>query len=385
MAKINLPPKKVTPTQLPPIPPPASLPPGISSGTLPLPVGRAVTAIDPARLTPDERKQLNLIGWKEGQPIPSNMAEIIDQVSKEMIADHEAGHNQLPVDPSTPPVKFSVTDIASLPLDQQEALKTRIAAAMQAQASPLPSRGPAAPLPQNIKTVETATVAAPVRPAPAGNVVPNPNYVAPPVAATAPTEEPAHVVESNVAPLTHCPNCKWDLKMTSDIEPSEMDRYAFLQSVLGLKPFSKEYRLFDGRLLFVFRTLSTSEIDVIYRQAYRERDRGEITTMNDFLERVMRLRCYLQLLRVYGDGLDHEMPDGLSTKTNAFAVETWNIADTELEPMKEIESYLLANIIRTETIQRLLHHQCMIFNRLVARLEALSDRPDFLKATGSLP
>src|ERR1019366_9320279 len=107
----------------------ATAPSGIT-GVLPLPVGKVVSSLNPERLLPEERAQLRLIGWKEGQPIPENMASIIAEVVKETQEDFSASLNELPVDPSTPPVKFKPIDVATLPPAQQAVIKEKIALAL---------------------------------------------------------------------------------------------------------------------------------------------------------------------------------------------------------------------------------------------------------------
>ena len=50
----------------PQVPPPAQMPPGVTGGNPPLPVGRAVKGV---RLTDSERNTLKAHGWEEGDPV----------------------------------------------------------------------------------------------------------------------------------------------------------------------------------------------------------------------------------------------------------------------------------------------------------------------------
>jgi hypothetical protein len=401
MAKVNLPRPAAIPTTGIGIPPPARMPAGITSGTPPLPPGRVVQVRDPKTLTPKERQALERIGWEEGSPIPTAAAPAIRAAQAEVAADIAVAKQQLAVDPSTPPTVLKTVNLEDLPPEQQskynqiidDAMRQELVnqAATEAAAPPKPSI-----LDNRTRYLDLGEPARVARPAPA--FVP-PGQVA--AAATAgvaagvtaainpkaqqATSEPvvADPVDP-VAPHTDCPHCGWDLRLPDIPEPETEEKQAFLQSVLGQKPYCKEYPLMGGALTAVFRTLTQREIDACFQQCYRERDQGKITTGVDFFTRLNRFRLYLQLQRLRSSNFDHDMPDGLSIYHAPQAATCWQSADGAVVTLEQVEDCVLKEVLRTETLCRVAQQSCDRFNRLTAKMEGMVDNTDFWKATGAV-
>jgi hypothetical protein len=187
--------------------------------------------------------------------------------------------------------------------------------------------------------------------------------------------------------LANCPHCGWDLAMPDMPEPSYGEKQAFLQSVLGQKPFVRDYDMFGGQVKARFRTLSTKEIDMIFKQVMFMRERNEIPTVEDYWELVNRYRVYLQLCRLEtssGEGFLHDLPMGYSEDTNPHAGSYWKfeVNDPRQTGLPLIEKYMLSEVMRTEVLQRTVTNLCGQFNRMVAKLEAVVDNSDFWNATG---
>ena len=373
------------------VPPAAGLPPGVI-GTMPLPAGKPVKLMDPARLLPAERKLLRQIGWVEGQPIPQDMAPAIQKIAKE-IKDEMAQAKLMPtIDPSTPPLQVNTIPIEQLPPEQQakyagilkDAMDEISTQAQQAAATEALTNPPE--WQKNMQFVDTAPSqpqAAP--PKPAGN--PKARQQAAGELTSPPTPQEAAAMnrtESPLAPLTNCPHCRWDLSLPDEPEPPLDEKQAFLQAILGEIPFVKEYHLLGGALTVVFRTLATREIDACFDQCFSEKSTRKITNDMDFFERLNRHRLHLQLQRMRSDQFDHDLPDGLDVTRNPNATAYWE-TDQNARPLEQIEEYMLKNVLKNESIVRIMQQQCNRFNRLVARLEALTANTDFWKPTVAAP
>jgi len=186
-----------------------------------------------------------------------------------------------------------------------------------------------------------------------------------------------------VAQLEFCPHCGWDLAMPDIPEPDDAAKQAFLVSILGHKPFIKTYDLMGGALSVTFRSLTSREIDQIYRQAYRERDRGELKNDADAWERINRLRLYLQLLQTRSNQASRDLPDGLSPATTPHATTHWSdtAGASSGELFLTVENHVLNHVLTTESIHRIVYQYLGQFNRLVSKMEAMTASPDFWKAT----
>lgn len=368
------------------------LPAGIQ-GNPPLPTGRAVAGISPGSLTPGERESLEAVGWTDDVPIPSNMAEILNQEQARRLAEEVP----MPVDPRTPPVKVTTVDINSLPSAEQQRLMNTMRAAVQnekltneAQAASMTSGITTPGLAEAMHAANQATAAfrgdtiEDDRTAPAATTTP---------ATPPPVPEATHVHESPTganAMMTNCPHCSWDLSQPDIAEPPHSDKMAFLHCLLGQSTYAKAYPLFGGNVEVTFRTLTTREIDTVYKQAYADQELGKSNTELDYWERVNRYRLLLQLQKyqAFGTkGFIHDLHDGYSKEANPDAASVWVKPEqaAELPPNETgipvIEEWLIENILKTEAIFRVAANACNQFNRLVAKMEAMADNSDFWNPT----
>lgn len=187
-----------------------------------------------------------------------------------------------------------------------------------------------------------------------------------------------------------CVQCGWDQDVPTIPEPEHKDKISFLQSVLGHKVFSKRYSMFGGNLRVTFRSLTVREIDTLYQEAFRAQKDGLIATAADYYEYLNRLRLYLQLqgFSAQTTSLHIKLPEGLSEDTHQGAASYWEPFLTkagkfkeEVPLIKQIEDYVVEEVLKTEHLQRTITHECSKFNRLAAKLEAAVDTPDFWKET----
>ena len=415
-----------------PTPKPASpLPPGVT-GTPPLPTGKVVGHLAPSSLTAAERESLAAIGWSEDMPLPTSQ-EGIKQLQAE-VAQMQAIEVPLPVDPRTPAFKPpEAVPMHKLPAEQQNALRAKLANISKQEEEARREAARQADIKQKEQSVKglgkaSAAANAAVRgfeeklaaraaSAPpqefevtADEAPPVPEYTPPPPVEPTPVEraiveEVSKKLDETAARLphahsdtgiggvmlSHCPHCQWDLAVSDIPEPPYSDKMAFLHCLLGEKPFVKEFPLFNGNVLVSFRTLTTRELDVIYKQAYKDRQDGKLPNELDYYERLNRYRMLLQLQKfqtVGPNGFVKDLPDGYSEAANPGCTGTWVSKENEAKLTPDetgipvIEEWMVEEVLKSEHVFRLVNVTCNQFNRLVSKMEAMADNSDFWNPTG---
>jgi hypothetical protein len=200
--------------------------------------------------------------------------------------------------------------------------------------------------------------------------------------------------EETEAPLSTlnivCPQCGWDHANPTVSEPENKDKLAFLHVILGAKVFSKQYSLFDGKLKAEFRTLTVKELDLLYAEAFNAQKAGLITNTSDYYEYLNRLRVCLQLIKLSASShsLHVVLPTGLTEESHPDTDSYWDSflksKGIDYEPERlvlAVQDYVLEQVLKTEHLHRLITHESAKFNRLVSKLEACVDNPDFWKET----
>ncbi len=423
--------------------PPPTQPPGRQIPLAPGQVLHGPGSKNPA-LTPMELAALTKIGWKPGDPVPSSIPPEVIEIAQQI--HDEALVPTPPIDPNSPRTVLEVVDVSQVSPEKRAEVDRVLkdaAAFMRAQRAapatpPVARKAPAAPPPSE----EDVTVASQAIPGwkppndpgyqPAIPTYPDLRKKRPEPPAPPPAEEPSDpmaamgidldrlgdgdelVVElptsrdeqpkvreeaageaeapapsavGATAPVTECPHCGWSLELPDIPEPDYGEKQAFLQSILGQKSFIKEYDLLGGALKVRFRTLNVREIDIIYRQVFLERERGVVQTIDDYWERTNRYRLYLQTCQLTSASFHHDLPDGYDAETSPHAEAHWKFDPPE-DPRETglpiIESYFVDCILTTEHLNRAINNQCLRFNRLVAKLEAMIDNSDFWRPTEAL-
>lgn len=357
--KIVLPPatpKRPTPAAF--STPPAAAPGTASSpfGQLPQPVGQ--TTFVPKRLTPDERKALETIGWKDGDPVPNDMAERISATADDV--RREAVAYVPPVAPDRPPLALpQVVDINSVSPEKrrelsaalQEARHGRTAASMEVQG--------AAP---GVNEAIRAATASP-------DILLEDDRESATYSAGAPKEEADQPVT-----LTQCGHCGRDPRQGMFTEPSGLDRQVYMAAMLGGKPFTKEYTFFGGKMKATYRELSTREIDLIFKCCHGMQMRDELKGLTEMTEQLYRFRLCLQLQRIVLDGVATEF---------AESFDDWQY-DAEIDDsdkLIQIEQYVRTTAMSHESVFRVLSMQCVKFGSLVSVLESNVTNSDFWEPT----
>lgn len=227
-------------------------------------------------------------------------------------------------------------------------------------------------------------------PAPAEESHPLPDIVPVPPIADAPL--PPEYKEEDVAETTTtndiCMHCGWN-NNNPVISVTDNDKLIFLQSFLGQKLFSKHYSIMDGKISFMFRSLTVKEIDAIYAEAFKFREQVGIRTSEDFYEFINRMRLNLQLIRFTSPNGLCALPEGLDKTTNRQAASYWqeylekeSYTQEGQSLLQQINQYLLDKVLISENIQRIAYSLCSDFNKLTVRLEANVLNENFWKTTG---
>ena len=349
------------------VPPPASslpLPEGVQ-GRMPLPVGEPMVLNNP---TGDERAALEQVGWSDGDPVPSNFAEITE-VAKAMASED----NLLPpIDPRTPPlVTPEETDIADLPAAEQEKyyeiLRSALTHAKEASEQPQPTE--AAP-----PGVNEAIQAATASPMVIADDTAEETYATGEAKTSSEPREPA------TDPL--CPQCGWDARDGNPLDVSDSDKTNFLQALLGQTQFYKEYELFGGNINITVRTLKPLEVDACFKQVMLDAQASRIFTQADEREALLRYRSSLQIVAITGPGIDVSFPKNLEewTITEEAQKELTKDGDNKIRGVWDLFQKQLDS---SETMHRLIVGTVARFNTAVTQLEVNSNNPDFWKAIGS--
>jgi len=394
--------------------------PGIT-GNMPLPAGKVVGQIAPSSLTAIERKTLEASGWTPDIALPTSQ-EGLKQLQAEVASMNEV-EVPLPVDPRTPTfVPPDAVPMGSLPAAKQQQLratmasiaegeKQRQAAAKremelgekEAQIKGMGAAGSAADQAVRAFDQKVAAKAPPPAPEPDGFEIEVEQAPPPRPAPTAPQPQPEPIYQPQATSPTHsdtgiggamlsyCPHCSWDLSIPDIDEPPAADKQAFLHCLLGETPFVKSYMLFGDNVEVTFRTLTTRELDVIYVQAYADRQTGKLPNELDYWERINRYRLMLQLqsFKTFGaKGFVKDLPDGYSKAANPGCTGTWVNEEREAALLPNetgipvIEQYLVEEVLKTEAVFRVVNNTCNQFNRLAAKMEAMCDNSDFWNPTG---
>jgi hypothetical protein len=254
---------------------------------------------------------------------------------------------------------------------------------------------PPAKEPEESVVVFSAPVAvelpAPAETAPKDDFVPVISDFAPPPPAAEEDKPKENQIEA-LAPI--CVHCGWDQRAPSVEPPSKQDKLTFLFTVLGQKLFTKDYSLLNDNLKLAFRSLTVSELDALYADAYREQQAGHIDTTQQYYEYLNRQRLFLQLQVINSQqtAMHITLPAGLDAASNPKAGKNWvdllkekdaYASDAPLIP--QIQDYVLRNVLNSEHLQRIVSHYCAKFNQLVAKLEANIENENFWKETETQP
>lgn len=341
--------------------PPAQAIPGLTGG-LPLPLGKPVRLKSPS---PGERAVLEQGGWQDGDPVPENLAEIIEQAQREAT---DIGNLPPPGDLSTPVLKVPLEkDISDLPLDQQDEYRKLLAGALATTKQAVKAEQE---LDQDLVPAAGKGINEAIRAATSPPIIDD-RAAATALPGAAATDKPAPV---------HCQHCGWFLERQDDIEVTEQDKLNYLQALMGLIPFQKQFSLLGGRLHIAVRSLTVEEHDMCYRQFYVDSQKQRFTVREEGADWLSRYRAALQLVSIKGL-VELRLP-----KTHT----EWSIPediksqlDEDDTPVRGVWFQLCRQALNNADMYRYAVGTVGKFNNLHTKLEANQDNPDFWQATDS--
>lgn len=185
--------------------------------------------------------------------------------------------------------------------------------------------------------------------------------------------------DSGAVSLGNCQHCGWALDQPDEIDPSPVDRYEYLAAILGgpRARYRREVSLFGGTARCTFRSLTTEENDMVFRQITADGRGGELLSENDVYLRMMdyRLAMTLERLELRGGPAPslYEMPEAASVPPD----------EGDPTPLPILVRYLRGEVLPSETLQRAVRQEYHRFNRQVEKLEANAGNPDFWAGTAS--
>lgn len=360
--------------------PPAS---GVLPGTIP--IGQPMKV---GSLLPEEKAELEKHGWREGDPIPSNMAVFLNAQSVapgtiEGAAEALRRQAQLeatdpdymppPASLDTPPLHFSeddIRDIADLTPDEQERAQQVAASVLKAarENKLLDDEMPA----QASKGVRDAIRAA-------SQPTLQDDTDSDTYATGMPKQQSNFEVDTSP-----CSRCGFPKHLSDPIEVTEQDKDDFVQCMLGQKQFEKVYRLFGGKLAIKVRSLMPYEADLIWAQISADYHRGRLKTAIDERDFHNRYRTCLQVIGISGLNRPVVLPQSYEEWEKVLGGPSINRGQQGDNPdtlIRLIYDTLQKKLAVSESIHRTLAGTVVQFNQLQIKLEANSQNPDFWKAT----
>jgi len=339
------------------------------TGNPPIPAGQPMLI---KSLGPGEREVLESAGWKDGDPVPDNIAAIADQAREDA---NNISQLQPPIDLTTPPLAMpEETDISDLPPAEQAKYMTIMQEVLTTtkeeierqeglQDSQVEGAG------EGVNAAIQAAMSA------SSDVVVEDDTASDTYAGTEVSKD-GQDKDKEDKPAGVCPRCAWNLSLDDPSEPSYQDKADFLQSILGLKPFCKIYSLFGGNMHVTVRSLQPNELDAIFRQLFMDAKADRILTAVDEGERLARYRTCLQVQKVTGGSMGFNFPE---------SIDGWDLSAEEREtPLPAIWDSYSDKVNKSEILHRSVMSAVGDFNQLMAKLESNSKNPDFWKAIDTL-
>jgi hypothetical protein len=359
--------------------------PGVK-GTLPLQPGEII-------LTEYEKSKLKKHGWKEGDPLPGNISDLMAKAQKEVaddlrtarpFKDHPTFKAPEPIDISelsqekrselegylqqfktmAPQIEAAAKtqqDFSTLPPDIQKAIRdagggvevvdSREDPVKELQRKVDEAEGRVEPRAENQSDLDDED-----------------------------EDQPKKKMESQTgltSDHSKCPRCNLVLG-TKPVEPAVEDKLNYVAAILGDKLFHKEYALFGGKLLLGFRQLATTRADMVFHQVAHEIRVGLLG--ENTYRQVMLYRMVLSLDYVSVGG---QTPVSISDAVDSFLEDPEN--DTKSTDALPIILNRLQKIetLKSESVWRASNEAFARFNNLLDDLDARADNPDFWNAIGA--
>jgi hypothetical protein len=324
------------------------------------------------------KKTLGQFGWVVGDPVPTNLSALLDEIKGRTPATKKLG---LYVDVEL----MAESDIAAIAKTLADA-KVALAKAQKQQDMDKKTAGldpQTAALyaklvqqetenaPQIIDDRETAPTVKPDAP------------VEEPAPAPTPIEKLAAEVESDLplidveqpVKVAFCPRCNWDLRQEFNVDVTEADKEAFVAITLGGERFKKTYTILNGKYAVRFRSLQAEENTAIHHQLLLDQRKEEFLSDTEWFLRMFeyRLACSVEVVAV------NDKPVGLVPELDDVpAAELPSKHDDKEKPaLIRLRNYVVVELLKSEVTRRLVGSQFRQFQRLCETLEAMALEPNF--------
>lgn len=319
------------------------------------------------KVSPGERAVLERFGWKDGDPVPENLAELISETAMDA---QGLDYMPPPVDLKTPALRLPrEVDISKLPSAEQDKYAQVLAALSDSKVQKLAAEELNASLVENGGGVDAFAINQAIR---AANVLTDDTDAPTYANGAKKREEVAEEIKpqgTQETGPTYCPHCGWNQKQKDELEVTEEDRLSFLQTLLGLQVFSKTYTVYGGALTVRVKSLTPKEADLCFRQVFLDRQAGRTANPAEEAEHLARYKAALQIESVTGPGLAYVAPQhGVSTGTEQDTI------------VFSIWQQFAVDIDKSEAMHRVLLGVVGRFNALVNKLEDNVDNENFWPA-----
>ena len=317
---------------------------------LPLPPGEKII------LTDAEREFMEKAGWQEGDPIP-DLSVFLTAVRSEQ----EAATAKLAASGTQPPTQ-TVVDFDGLSEEKQKEIMEAFNQAKTAQEEePVVPAGAAPGVAEAIHAAHSINEGIEVVDDPSQNIDEDEDE----------DEDEESVTGVDISEPRTCPHCGWDYA-----EPGDNDKRLFLASVIGGTRFHKDVELFGGAVSVRYRTLTTEESDLALRQTSFDFRDGKVPDQGEVYRVYTNYRMAMAITSITTPSVVHDLPE--------LADIEWDKppeGEDEQTALPILEARLNDTVLSSESMRRVVGLEHQRFQRLVERLEARVDDPDFWKGT----
>lgn len=319
------------------------------------------------------KNTLQQFGWKQGDPVPENLGELIQAIRDRTPVTKKTGviiDIDLMSEADVAAVKAALSN--AITTAKKLAEKEKIAADTEgmlpgiqtAYQQMFGSSGE-----EGVQIVDDLQTPA------------TPPATEPAVEEAAPTEQ---VSDGKALPpldlLTpvqevFCPRCNWDMRQKYETEITEFDKENFLSTILGGTRFKKEYKFLKDKYTIVFRTLLAEENRLIHRQLVLEQQANEFLTDTEWFLKFFeyRMACSVDSV-IVNDKIVAVVPELDEVGTTQLPLKH---DDPSLPPLVRLHEYVVRDLFSSEIVRRLASKNFREFQRLYEALEAMALEPSF--------
>lgn len=398
-----------------PVPIPAAGPGQIPRDQLPGD-GRPPFRTGQVHMSDFTRRNLQAVGWKEGDPIPGDLGERLQELQREVNAEQAAASLQdSELAKGWKPVEPKFVSIENLPPEKQKEIAQYLSEYKRQVAQDTMQQQQMDEIDQSIppeiqgeqrrlmrEGMIAGEAAAAARQARQSGVVSTviddrvpqqkPTNVADQIERarqqqaafeTKQVQPPptpiAAVDELPAAGTAHanCQRCSWPLSVPFEMKPTDEDKQGFMAAILGLGRFEKKYELLGGNLEVYFRSLTTDETTMVQSQLGAMVRAGESIGDVEFWANLMEFRLVLSLSKLkIGDNVIYTAKPIADWEKEHPPAETDKVLPT---PIPRLRDFLYEKCVTQEPLRRILGQTHQEFQRLVEALEFMTNDSDFWK------